>query len=178
MTEQPEQWYSIKDVADACGVVPKTVHQRIKEHPELGIQMVERRKTWLTARQASALAGMLSSQRKKPQNFAALASISSENPETAEDSQGIATKNTQNFASVAALNAEVAALKAQLAGKDEVIKAKDDEIQRLVEERKDERQALTIAYEQLGQAQKLLEGAQAEAKSYRPSIFGFWRKSK
>ena len=177
MDEQPEQWFSIKDVADACGVVPKTVQQRIKEHPELGIQMVERRKTWLTAKQASALAGMLSSQGKKPQNFAAFSSISGENSETGEDSQEIATENTQNFAAVAALNAEVAALKAQLAGKDEVIKAKDDEIIRLVAERKDERQALATVYEQLGQAQKLLEGAQAEARSYKPSLFGFWRKA-
>ena len=182
--------FTIRQIADKNGCSTRVVQKLIRQHPELGIVTEERKKTYLTQHQAAQVSALLNQKSaEKGSESAAMSSISAYVAEsTANRNQKSADLSAETgFISeeVAEMRVLVATLKARIEAKDALISAKDAEISRLIDSQTKDRESLervtsefASTVKQLETAEAKAERAQAEADSYRPSLFGFYRKDR
>ena len=190
---------TVRELADKLGVSPQTVRRYVKK--ELGVATREREVLQLDAAQAAAVADHFSRTRTgKTTTEAAttpatplqhvattsatvlqhvatdVAGVATDVAGVATDVAGVATVSKD----VAELIAQVARLEAERDAADARARQYRDEIDRLIEEHDKERADNAAARAQLAGALESAEAkarrAEAEASSYRPSIFGFYRK--
>lgn len=182
--------YTIRQIAEGNGCSPRLVQKMIKQHPELGIVTEERKKTYLSQHQAAQLSALLA--QKIAEKSAHLPQNAQKSENNAENSaradQESAETNPENgmiTQEVAELRIQIATLRANLEAKDALIEAKDAEIGRLVDSQAKDREDIArmtaefaSTVKQLESAEAKAASAQAEAESYRPSLFGFYRKER
>lgn len=176
---------TVRELADKLGVSPQTVRRYVKK--ELGVATREREVLQLDAAQAAAVADHFSRTRtgKTTAEAATTPAIPLQHVATtsatvlqhvATDVAGVATVSKD----VAELMAQVARLEAERDAADARARQYRDEIDRLIEEHDKERADNAAARAQLAgaleSAEQKARRAEAEASSYRPSIFGFYRK--
>lgn len=165
---------TVRELADKLGVSPQTVRRYVKK--ELGVATREREVLQLDAAQAAAVADHFSRTRTGKTTTEAAKTPATPLQHVATDVAGVATVSKD----VAELIAQVARLEAERDAADARACQYRDEIDRLIEEHDKERADNAAARAQLAGALESAEAkarrAEAEASSYRPSIFGFYRK--
>lgn len=180
--------FTVRQIAEKNSCSVRVVQKLIRQHPELGVVTEERKKTYLSQHQAAQISALLSQKSaEKGSESAVIGSISAYGAElTANRNQKSADSSAETGfvpKEVAEMRVLVATLKAQIEAKDALISAKDAEIGRLVDLQVKDRETLervtsefASTVKQLETAEAKAERAQAEADSYRPSLFGFYRR--
>lgn len=175
---------SINDIAKKHAITKVTVLRMIDAHPELGIERIERVRTDLTPQQASALSDLLVKSGHQDVQAVEIAEWrarkAQEKAAEAEDAAEYAEllKQVAEAEKTAAeAKAEAAVLREQLAHERAMREQSEqyarDEVERWRDELAEQRQAFAAATQQ---QQKLLGEAQAEAASYKPTLFGLYRR--
>lgn len=178
------------DIAKQLGVSPRSVQRVIASHPELGIVTVERKPTFLTAAQASQVAELVSRE------------VAGNSGKPALDARGAAANSQEVTGSevgdtifaqqVAELQAQLLAAMERAARAEGRCSALEEQIADLREQRAEASEERKALQGDLASTRKLLESAEtnaqraaterdaarAEAASYKPSVFGFYRKAK
>lgn len=184
---------AITQIAERCGKSPEFVRGVIREHPELDIVMESRKATFLTQNQASALVAIIQQRERTP-------AISTDHDCQKNDPYCQLTANLtdnealQLKARIEELERELAATKTDLAVQKALADERKEEIgrfqehsQKLLESAEakarraegaeDEAKAeLEKVQKDLETAKEEVAKAQAEAESFKPSWFGFYRK--
>ena len=182
--------FTVRQIAEKNGCSARVVQKLIRQHPELGIVTEERKKTYLTQHQAAQISALLNQKSAEKGSESVVI-----NPVSAYGAESTANRNQKSadlsaetgFVSeeVAEMRVLVATLRAQIEAKEALISAKDAEISRLVDSQAKDRESLervtsefASTVKQLETAEAKAERAQAEADSYKPSLFGFYRKDR
>jgi chromosome segregation ATPase len=180
--------FTVRQIAEKNGCSARVVQKLIRQHPELGIVTEERKRTYLTQHQAAQISALLN--QKSAENGSESTAFSHISAYGAESTANKKQKSADLIAEtgfiseeVAEMRVLVATLQAQIEAKDALIASKDAEIGRLVDSQAKDRESLervtsefASTVKQLETAEAKAERAQAEADSYRPSLFGFYRR--
>lgn len=156
----------IASVAEQFGKSSNYVRSVIKKHPELGIVLEARAPTVLDHNQISALCSVIEKELEQYQ-APSFAIIHNQSENEVQSNRNIMQSELQQ--ELKDKEREIEELKSQLAQ----VKMDAAVAAARAEERSE---AISLLRESQGQTQKLLEAAQEEASSYRPSMFGFYRK--
>lgn len=183
-----ERKYTIKEVAERNGLSAKTVQRIIKDYPELGVVMEPRKKTLLTYEQAAKVSGLLAKRSQSqferdndPENPQKVAE-----PETTNNTKNVAVLDSgTDFQLVLELQSQILALTERAAKAEGQVEQLQQQVIDLKDQRSRADERLDALQADLSSTRGLLQTAEenaaraeAEANSYKPSLFGFYRKSK
>jgi chromosome segregation ATPase len=181
-----KQQFTIKEVAEKHNLSAKTVQRAISEHPEFGVVMKPRTKTLLTYEQVAKISSVLDKKHIDAKNDVEIAENSQNMPdfETVSNSE-ISQFSEQNqiLRQVEELQRQIVSLTERAAKAEGRVEGLENLISELKEQRNDAQEERKKIQAILDNTNKLLESseakaerAQAEAESFKPSIFGFYRK--
>lgn len=197
---------TIKEVAEKLGCSGKTIQRIIAEHPEMGVVMVARKPTLLDEKQVSQVADFFAKRSQgldkpahqdtdsKPAKVRHEATVSANGSQVSIDLLQVLERMSQVSSPEtitkreAELMAKVAKLEAERDAAEQRIRDREEEIARLIAEHDKERiefsetKGLLSGLNddlklRLEDAETKAERAISEANSFKPSIFGFYRKS-
>lgn len=188
--------FTIKEIAEKNALSAKTVQNAIKANPQLGIVMRPKVKTVLTFEQAAQLSAVLG---KKKSQFSENSANESDIPRVSQKTENFEEEKISQFSETAndsklveELYSKIIELTERAAKAEGAVEALEAQVRDLREQReKADEERRSLQGELVG-AQKLLEDSEmkaeraqadadsyrAEANSYKPSLFGFYRKER
>lgn len=197
--------FTVKQVAEKLGCSGKTIQRIIAEHPEMGVVMVARKPTLLDEKQVSQVADFFSKRsqgldKSAPQETDSKSAKVRQTPPVSANGSQVSVDLLQVLGqmsqvqssetvskSEAELMAKVAKLEAERDAAEQRIRDREEEIARLIAEHDKERMEFSETKgllsglnddlkHRLEDAETKAERALSEANSYKPSLFGFYRK--
>lgn len=181
--------FTIKEIAEKNALSAKTVQNAIKANPQLGIVMRPKVKTVLTFEQAAQLSAVLG---KKKSQFSENSANESDIPRVSQETENFEEGQISQFSETANDSKPVEELYSKIIELTERAAKAEGEVARLEaqvrdlmeqrnkadEERRSLQGELAGTVKQLESSEAKAERAQAEADSYKPSLFGFYRKER